>query len=172
VTRGSSRLQTAVVALLCAVVAALAATNWWVLQFDPAPAPAGGRIMLASAGTIPVTLSRPSEESALSEFDEIVRRPVFAASRRPFVPSAPTAVQPPARALPPPDVRVIGISINAGKKQALLRSAQQPRGRWIGEGESIDGWVLRNVRADAVVIASGQQSHELRLYPALGQAKQ
>ena len=169
--QGSSRLHTALVVVLCAVVAGLAAINWWVLQLDPVPA-RGERIVLASVGAIPVSLSRPGDESALSDFDEVIRRPVFAASRRPFVQSEPTVVQQPARALPPPDIRLIGISINADKKQALLRTAQQPRGRWIGEGENVDGWVLRSVRADAVVIASGQQSHELRLYPALGQAKQ
>jgi general secretion pathway protein N len=118
-----------------------------------------------------VSLTRPNDESALTDFDEVVRRPVFAATRRPFVQSAPAASQS-APALPPPDMRLIGVAINAGKKQALLRTAQQPRGRWIGEGESIDGWVLRGVRADAAVVASGPQTHELRLYPTLGQAKQ
>jgi hypothetical protein len=170
--RRSSRLRSAGLVLLCAVVAALAAVNWWVLQLDPAPASAGKRIVLASVSAVPVSLSRPSDESALSDFDEVVRRPVFAASRRPFVPAEPAPVQQPVRALPPPDIRLIGVTINADKKQALLRTAQQPRGRWIGEGESVDGWVLRSVRADAAVIASGQQAHELRLYPALGQAKQ
>jgi hypothetical protein len=31
---------------------------------------------------------------------------------------------------------------------------------------------VRSVRADAVVVASGSQTHELRLYLTLGQAKQ
>ena len=166
-----SRLRTTAFVFLSAVVAALAAINWWILQLDPAPASAGERIVLASTGATPVSLSPPSNESALTDFDEVVRRPVFAATRRPFVQSAPAASQP-APALPPPDIRLIGVTINAGKKQALLRTAQQPRGRWIGEGESIDGWVLRDVRVDAAVVASGPQTHELRLYPTLGQAKQ
>jgi hypothetical protein len=166
-----SRLRTTGLVFLSAVVAALAAINWWVIQLDPAPASAGERIVLASTGTIPVSLTRPNDESALSDFDEVVRRPVFAASRRPFVQSAPAAGQP-AAVVPPPDLRLIGVAINPGKKQALLRTAQQPRGRWVGEGDSIDGWVLRSVRADAAVVASGPQTHELRLYPTLGQAKQ
>jgi hypothetical protein len=165
-------LQTTVLVFLCAAVAALVVVNWWALQLDPAPTPTGERIVLASASAIPVSLLRPSDERALSDFDEVVGRPVFAASRRPFVQSEPTADRQPARVLPPPDIRLIGVAIDASKKQALLRTAQQPRGRWVGEGESIDGWLLRSVRADAAVVASGQQTHELRLYPTLGQAKQ
>ena len=29
----------------------------------------------------------------------------------------------------------------------------------------IDGWQLQSVRGDAAIVASGQQTHELRLYP-------
>jgi hypothetical protein len=163
VRRGSSRMQTACLLVLCAVVAGLALGNWWVLQLDPAPAPAE-RVVLASATAIPVSLARPNDDNSLTDFDEVVRRPVFTASRRPFVQSAP-AVREPARVLPPPDIRLIGVAIDSSRKQALLRTAQQPRGRWVGEGETIDGWLLRTVRADAVVVASGQQTHELRLYP-------
>jgi hypothetical protein len=63
-------------------------------------------------------------------------------------------------------VRLIGIVIDAGKKRALLRTPEQPRGRWVEEGETIDGWQVRRVLADAAILALGPGTHELRLYPA------
>ena len=108
----------------------------------------------------------------MSDFAEIVGRPLFTATRRPFVPSEPAqARSEPAPAeprRPPPNVRLIGVVIDAGKKRALLRTPEQPRGRWVEEGETIDGWLLRSVQADAAILAFGLGTHELRLYPAQG----
>jgi hypothetical protein len=162
----SSRLQTAGLVVLFPVVAALGMVNWWVIQLDPAPAAAGERMVLASTGSVPVSLGAPSEERALSDFDEVVRRPVFTASRRPFVQPEP-ARREATRVLPPPDLRLMGVALDGNRKQALLRTGQQPRARWVDEGETIEGgWVLRTVQADAAVLASGQQTHEVRLYPS------
>jgi hypothetical protein len=161
--RSTSRVQTVLLLVLGAVVAALGYVNWRVLQLEPDSRPAAERTTLASLATTPIPDSSPVEGRAVSDFEEIVRRPVFNASRRPFVAPEPAAREP-ART-PPQDMRLMGIAIDAGKKQALLRTAQQPNGRWVGEGESIDGWQLRSVRGDAATIASGQQTHELRLYP-------
>jgi hypothetical protein len=167
------RMRRTLVLLLCALVAALGYVNWRVLQLEPVASPAEGRIELASVSAMPDLQLGPSEQPALSDFDGIVRRPLFNASRRPFVQSEPPAAREPARAPPPPpDLRLVGVAIEADRKQALLRTGQQPVARWVKEGESIDGWLLRSVRADVAVIASGERTHELRLYPALGQAKQ
>jgi hypothetical protein len=82
-------------------------------------------------------------------------------SRSPFE-STPTRGDP---AQLPADIRLTGIAIDASRKQALLRTPQQPQGRWVEEGHSIDGWLLRSVHDDAVILASGQQTRELRLDP-------
>jgi hypothetical protein len=109
----------------------------------------------------PVSSPRPVDHDPLSAFDEMVRRPLFTASRSPFVPTQSTP-----NLAGPPDIRLTGVAIDASKKRALLRSSQQPQGRWVEQGQSIDGWQLQSVRDDAVIITSGQQMHELRLYPA------
>ena len=163
--RGSSRIQNFVLLVLCAVVAALGLVNWWVMELEPVPPPAVAGSARADAPAAPVSSPRPVDDRPLSDFEEIVRRPLFSASRSPFVPteSTPTLAGPSRR---PPDIRLTGVAIDASKKQALLRTPQQPQGRWVEEGDSIDGWLLRSVRDDAVIVASGQQTHELRLYPA------
>jgi len=108
-------------------------------------------------------LGQPIDPLPLSDFEEIVRRPVFTASRSPFVVSTERAQT--LAGLRSPDVLLAGIAIDTNTKRALLRTAQQPQARWVAQGESIDGWLLQVVREDAVIIASGQQTHELRLYP-------
>jgi len=160
---GSSRVQNLVLLILCAGVMALGLVNWRIMELEPVPPLA----VASSADTpeAPVASQKPIDPLALSDFEEIVRRPVFTASRRPFVPTEKAqAVAGPASL----DIRLAGVAIDINAKRALLRTAQQPQGRWVEQGESIDGWLLKTVREDAVIVASGQQAHELRLYPAQG----
>jgi len=158
---GSSRVQYLGLFFLCAVVTALGLVNWWVIELEPVPP----RAVASSAGTpeAPVFGQQPIDPHPLSDFDEIVRRPLFTASRSPFVVPTETTQNP--AGVRSPDIRLAGVAIDAGKKQALLRTPQQPQGRWVEQGDSIDGWLLRSVRDDAVIVASGQQTYELRLYP-------
>lgn len=162
-SRGSSPIQIVLLLGLCAGVAALGLVNWWVIGLEPGLPPAAAGT--APAGATPAAISgllRPVDDRPLSDFAETLRRPLFIASRSPFGPG---------RAEPsqlPLDIRVTGIAIDAVKKQVLLQTPRHPQGQWVEEGHSIDGWLLRSVRDDAVILASGQQTRELRLYPALG----
>jgi hypothetical protein len=159
---GSSRVRNLVLLILCAGVTALGLVNWQIMDLEPA-AP----VTVASSADIPeasVFRQQPIDPLPLSEFEEIVRRPVFTASRSPFV--VPTERAQTLAELRSPDIRLVGVAIDTNTKRALLRTAQQPQARWVEQGESIDGWLLQIVRQDAVTIASGQQVHELRLYPA------
>ena len=163
-TRGSSRMQGVALVALCALVAALGLVNWWVIGLEPGLPSAAAGTAPAGAGATPVPSPRPVDDRPLSDFTEILRRPLFTSSRSPFEPT-PTRAEPSGL---PSDIRLTGIAINPDKRQALLRTPQQPQGRWVEEGHSIDGWLLRSVRDDAVVLASGQQTRGLRLYPAQG----
>jgi general secretion pathway protein N len=166
---GSSRTGTVGLLLLGAVVVALGLANWWVLTVEPGASSAES-VSLANLTATAAPTARPLAERSLSDFGEIVGRPLFTATRRPYVPADPVPVRAePAAAeprRPPPNVRLIGIVIDAGKKRALLRTPGQPRGRWVEEGETIDGWQVRRVLTDAAILALGPGTHELRLYPA------
>ena len=170
---GSARARTARLLALCALVAMLGMANWWVIGLEPGASVAAGTTPAADPA-MRTPMGQPLDERPLSDFGEIVRRPLFTATRRPFVPAepAPRAAEPApaAPARPPPNVRLVGVVIDAGKKRALLRTPEQPRGRWFEEGDTIDGWLLRSVAADAAVVAFGRETHELRLYPAQGSA--
>jgi hypothetical protein len=164
---GSSRIQNLVLLILCAGVAALGLVNWRIMELEPAPP-------LTVAGDVDtreasVAGQKPIDPLPLSDFEEIVRRPVFSASRSRFVPTEKTQT---VAGLGSPDIRLAGIAIDTNAKRALLRTAQQPQARWVEQGESIDGWLLQVVSEDAVIIASGQQAHELRLYPTQGPSRQ
>jgi hypothetical protein len=170
---GSARNRTARLLALCAVVAMLGVANWWVIGLEPGTSVAAGTAP-ANAPPTRTPMAPPLDERPLSEFGEIVRRPLFTATRRPYVPAEPTQrAAEPAPAVPtrpPPNVRLSGVVIDAGKKRALLRTPEQPRGRWVEEGDTIDGWLLRSVEADAAIVALGGETHELRLYPTPGPA--
>jgi len=155
-------MQSVVLGTLCAVVVALGVVNWWVMGLEPGLPSAVASNAPAGVGATLVPGPRPADDRPLSDFAEILRRPLFTSSRSPFEsgPARPESL--------PSDMRLTGIAIDASKKQALLRTPQQPQGRWVEEGDSIDGWLLRSIRNDAVVLVSGQQTRELHLYPAQG----
>jgi len=158
----SSRARNVVLLVLSAAVVALGVVNWWVIGLELEPASTATGSVASAAPATAVSRLQPVDDRPLSDFAEIVRRPLFTASRSPFVPNAAAGA---AASPSPPDIRLTGVAIDAAKRQALLRTSQQPQGRWVAEGESIDGWLLRSVRDDAVIVASRQQTHELRLYP-------
>ena len=47
--------------------------------------------------------------------------------------------------------------------RALLRSANEPNGKWIAEGGEFNGWKLRKVNERSVILQSGGRSQELQL---------
>lgn len=162
------------VLFLGVIVAGLGYANWRVLQLDLDISPANAGTVPAETLAIP-GLEPPPEPLPVSEFAEIVRRPLFTASRRP--PQAPeeevvatAAVAPVEQAPPPPDFRLLGVALDEGSRQALLRSPEQP-GQWVKLGESFGGWVLESVSAEGVVLVSGERIQEVRLYPGRGSAE-
>ncbi len=157
-------MQNLVLLLLCAVVTALGLVNWWVMWLEPARPVAAP----SSTDTPEPTVfgQQPIDPHPLSDFDEIVRRPLFTASRSPFI--VPIETTQTLAGLRSPDIRLAGVAIDANKKQALLRTPQQPQGRWVEQGDSIDGWLLQSGHDEAAIVTSGQQTHELRLYPPQG----
>jgi len=158
---GSTRTRTSLVLALVTATVMLGWLNWRLLGFEPDASSGVDGVASVGPRAAPAASARLPEDRPLADFAEISRRPLFTITRRPFVASeatsAPTA---------PADIKLMGIAIEDGKKRALLRTAGQPRGRWIAEGDTVDGWQLRSVRNDAATVSSDQATHELRLYPA------
>jgi hypothetical protein len=67
------------------------------------------------------------------------------------------------------DLRLIGVMKSAGRPpRALLRSANEPTGKWIAQGTELNGWKLLEVGERSVVLQSGPRSHELKLIAPRG----
>jgi len=102
-------------------------------------------------------------------YAEIMRVPLFHANRLPFTPPPP-APPPPA---PPPaptplalaQYHLTGVVVSADGRSALLRSSRDGRTLLLREGESLDGWMLREVTAEAAIFAqespAGAVRHEV-----------
>jgi hypothetical protein len=133
------------------VFAALAAWPWIV-----PPVPAIGQLAAPPA-------SAPASLAALpplATYPAIVERPLFTPSRRP--PPGTTA------AAPGPSIesryRLLGIVATGPKKKAFI--AEGARHLDIAEGDTLDGWSVKEIGADRVLLASPAGEAALKLKSA------
>jgi hypothetical protein len=100
----------------------------------------------------------------LAEFGETVERPLFMADRRPAEPdqegSEPAVA---GRGLQRPDVRLMGVVITPGRRQALLQEKRGGNVLYLEPGMALDEWEVKSVEPDRVVLAAAGQTEELEL---------
>ncbi len=128
----------------------------------------------SEARTLDLGHSGPAAESGQpgTGETEMLSRPLFSPTRRPYV--APVAAPPPEPQAPPlqaeappasgGEIRVIGIFLNGGDRQALLVSPRFPEGKWLSVEADVEGWKLARIEADSVQLAGPQGSLNLPLY--------
>jgi hypothetical protein len=108
---------------------------------------------------------------------QITERPLFAQSRRNIqilAAKPPISVQPPAApqiSPPPPPLSVDnlvlkGIYFHPTAARALIASPSNPAGLWMQTGTRIEGWEIRRISSQIVDLVQGENTAELRLYPA------
>jgi hypothetical protein len=108
-------------------------------------------------------LATALDKKTPDQFRETVGRPLFNPTRKPVERAQVAAGRPKAE---PVDLRLIGImKVPNGPPRALLRSADEPTGKWIAEGAEIAGWRLKKIDDRSVVVQSGARSEELILSP-------
>jgi general secretion pathway protein N len=93
----------------------------------------------------------------LSSYAAIVERPLFAPTRRP-APGAPVATAGPSTE---GRYRLIGIVGTAAKRHAFI--ADGTRRADLSEGDAFDGWTVKEIGADRVVLASPAGETVLKL---------
>jgi hypothetical protein len=98
-------------------------------------------------------------------------RPVFAPTRKPFVPTQP-AVESPSVVEAPASLegdstqfQLKGVFRNGSKSSAWIITPDQPNGAWFSVDAEIQGWRVRSIETDAVVLATAQRSVTLWQYP-------
>jgi hypothetical protein len=134
---------------------ALAVWPWLV-----PPIPATRPLVAAQASTpAPALVPLPS----LASFAAIVERPLFTPSRRPPAGASVTGASIEGR------YRLIGIVATGPKKKAFV--ADGARRREIAEGEALDGWQVKEIGQDRVLLSSPAGETVLKLKQAAEPAK-
>jgi hypothetical protein len=142
------------VVLLLLIAAAFGATLRNELA---APPPASGDDVVAppAAAAPPTTAPRLKP---LASYAETVARPLFSPIRRAPAPAASAVALGQVTGL-----ALSGIVISKNERHALIQHGHSGIARRVAEGEEIDGWTVRSIRRDGIVLQHGATEHELLL---------
>jgi hypothetical protein len=167
--RGGSA-RTLLLTALMAGIAALSLINWhfYSTAVDLSPLAPEARSADGKQSK-DVELATPLDDKPLIVFEETVTRPLFNADRKPIERDKEAAAAPAAAALNT-GMQLVGIIKSAGTPgRALIRFAGEPIGKWVPEGETVNGWHLASVKTSSVVLEGNGQTQELKL-PLPGRA--
>jgi hypothetical protein len=110
-----------------------------------------------------IDLATPLDDKPLIVFEETVERPLFNGDRKPIERNK-QVVEAPVTVTLNADMQLVGIVKSAGAPaRALIRFAGEPMGKWVPEGETVNGWQLTAVKAFSVVLEGNGATHELKL---------
>jgi type II secretory pathway component PulC len=116
----------------------------------------------AMPGMAPATVAPAAVDSVvlrpLQAYAEVAARPVFSSKRRP--PPPPEAVQPIATS---DGLVLAGIVATASERLALVLHGQPLKIMRLKEGETVDGWTVRSILADRIIIETAASRRELWL---------
>jgi hypothetical protein len=129
---------------------------------------------------VPATDSRTTAQADLSPLRratiddaalgaEILARPIFQMSRRPWIPPPPPpppavlAAPAPMTPLPPPPTQwsLTGTVLQQGNPYAVLRSHAVPKALVLHEGALLEGWTLRSIRHSGLIFERDDQTWTL-----------
>ena len=160
--RGGSARPLMLTALLGAL-AILGLVNWhlYSTQVDISPLAPTARTGEAKEAK-DVDLSTPLDDKPLIVFEETLQRPLFNANRKPI--ERKEAAEAPVAVALATGMQLVGIVKSADAPgRALIRFAGEPMGKWVPEGETVNGWHLAAVKTSSVVLEGNGQTQELKL---------
>ena len=102
-------------------------------------------------------------------FEDIVERPLFSRSRRPFVPPPAEVtetfpeISEPAQAVAEPQLSLKGVYIQGGVRRALILSTESPA-QWQSVGDDVSGWNITEIGANEITLEAQGQTRRLKLY--------
>ncbi len=149
----SHRLATALLAVLCAVlagvvVAELTGSNATTLAPPGSGAPAPSKIE-------PTAAKENFSLRALSSFANVTERPLFSPNRRP-------AARPADSAGAWSSFALAGIIITPQSREALVSHGKPPTISHVAEGQTVEGWTVTAIYPDHVVFSDQTDEHELK----------
>jgi hypothetical protein len=157
----SVRLNKTLIALQLATLVGLCGAAMGYLLIEPSINPPTTRADVAASLTSLPDLVRETVEAR-----EAVERPLFEATRRPWVaPAMPQTVAPePATQDDAPKLILSGIMLAPGGGKALLRQEGEVAGEWFSVGDDIAGWQLVKFAGDQVTLERESEQQTLTLY--------
>lgn len=112
------------------------------------------------------TASEGFQLPPLADFDAVVERPLFVEGRRPPEPEADDGQAPGEQAANPnrPAINLKAILIIDGQRSALVQGAPDKGGvTRLRSGDSYQGWAIKEIRPDRLVLGQGEKSEEYLL---------
>ncbi len=161
--------------LLVVAIAALGYINWRLWFFTPEASPISAPAASGERGA-----RAPGEDAelfpgpaSLAQMPQTSSRPLFFANRRlpdksQSMAAPKSAVGPqPAPAASLDQFQLVGIMRTGQEsKRALIRTAADGQGVWIGVGEQIRGWQVKEIGDDKAVFEANGQRGQIQLYVA------
>ncbi len=105
----------------------------------------------------------------ISEFDEVINRPLFFADRKPYVYVAPVKQTKPSKqkkkATPKKTEQysLNAVIITPGRQLAIIQSDRSKTLQRLALGEEIEGWILETIEPRAVLLKKGNETKNLEL---------
>jgi hypothetical protein len=159
------RVERRIVRRLWLAVGALAAVDLALSlvvaaeAFDPSPADVAPPAAAAASMPFSTRNDAPLPPS-LSAYRAVIERPLFARNRRPFgrKPADQIAIGSAGA------FALAGIVAAGARRIALIRHGVPPRTESLMEGAEIDGWAVRTIGDDRVVLRNATTDHTILLY--------
>jgi hypothetical protein len=173
------RVKFGPIILSTVALAGLGYANWHALAEPVDTSPVVVEATIANAaGDEHATLIEP-KQLALADLAETLTRPLFYAGRRPIskinnslaVAAAPVQISEPAKpdVFSPPiaNLRLIGIlSDDQSSQQVLIQSETGSPATWQRVGAEVDGWRVKEIAAEHVVVEASGKRAVLKLHAA------
>ncbi len=112
--------------------------------------------------TQPTPAAAPSDDFSLpplSTYGAVIERPLFARNRRPLPPQAAAATAGDAKSFV-----LVGVTVSGKQRTAVVRRGAPPTIARLTEGQEIDGWTVRHIGDDRVVLRYHATEATILLY--------
>ena len=144
-------------------VALLAGVNWYFLTrtIDVSPVRPTTPSVAAPPDAVTLMLDVDVLPSSVSE---ILERPLFEAGRKPLRRVEPVANEGDAAssgAAQPGALTLVGTMRWGNAHRALIRVASDPLARWISVGGTVDGWTLKGIERNSIVVERNSRRVEI-----------
>jgi hypothetical protein len=136
---------------------ALAAGLAGILYFELATGPLFVPAEPQAAPTVDVLSDTasvvPAEKPDISNFEEVISRPLFTQTRRPLAHTSESGAAPPPETL---NFDLLGVVISPVGRTALLRPKPSGELLRVVEGQTVAGWEVRAIKPTEIVLGRGK----------------